>query len=72
MTKVVPGRKRVTVILGKIWSGVNTLDRWQSETLILLTNVDKILLETEFLIDICRRAIQNTVSSIFFSALVNC
>ena len=48
MTKVATGRKRVTVILGKIWSGINTPDRWQSKMLILLTNVDKKLLETDF------------------------
>ena len=33
---------------------MNTPDRGQSKTLILLTNVDKKALETEFLIDICR------------------
>ena len=33
---------------------INTPDRWQLKTLILSTNVDQKLFETEFLIAICR------------------
>ena len=35
-------------------SKVITLERWQSKTLILSTNANKKMLETEFLIAICR------------------
>ena len=33
--------------------GMNTPDRWQSKTLLLLTNVDQKSLETEFSLAIC-------------------
>ena len=41
----------------------NTPNMQQSKTLILSTNVNQKLLETEFSIAICQMAIENTVSS---------
>ena len=50
-----------------------TPDRRQSKTLLLSTNIDQTLLETEFLIAISRQmAFKNTVSSDFWSTFVDC